>query len=147
MGIDLSLFWRLYSWIHFPLIRRAAKRQARMKQSIPIAAHTPVTPRPNTWVAIQTIPMRKPPHADETYHKGEVYVTGTAADAAGHNGEAEENLCSSCDAECPMRPRSMTCGSFVNRWMMEPDRMAHRYAGCQNDSCTDQADIFCKTFS
>ena len=36
LGIDLSLFWRLYSWIHFPLIRRAAKRQARMKQSIPV---------------------------------------------------------------------------------------------------------------
>ena len=67
------------------------------------------------------------PHADETYHKGEVYVTGTAADAAGHNGEAEENLCSSCDAECDAA-KIDHLWSFVNRWMMEPDRM---YTGMQ----------------
>ena len=86
------------------------------------------------------------PHTDETYHKGEVYVTGTAADAAGHNGEAEENLCSSCDAECD-------AAKIDHLWVIckQVDDGArqdvYRYAGCQNDSCTDQADIFCKTFS
>ena len=85
------------------------------------------------------------PHADETYHKGEVYVTGTAADAA-ITVKLKKISSSSCDAECDAT-RSITRGSFVNRWMMEPDRMYTRYAGCQNDSCTDQADIFCKTFS
>ena len=49
-----------YSWIHFPLIRRAAKRQARMKQSTSMAIHTPVTPRFRILVAIQTIPIRRP---------------------------------------------------------------------------------------
>ena len=75
------------------------------------------------------------PHADETYHKGEVYVTGTAADAAGHNGEAEENLCSSCDAECDV-------AKIDHLWVIckQVDDGAgqdvYRYAGCQNDSCT-----------
>ena len=86
------------------------------------------------------------PHADETYHKGEVYIPGTAADAAGHNGKAEENLCSSCDAECD-------AAKIDHLWVIceQMDDGAgqdvYRYAGCQNDSCTDQADIFCKTFS
>lgn len=117
-----------------------------MKQSIPIAAHTPVTPRPNTWVAIQTIPMRKPHMPMRLTIREKFTSPEPAADAAGHNGKAEENLCSSCDAECD-------AAKIDHLWVIckQVDDGAgqdvYRYAGCQNDSCTDQADIFCKTFS
>ncbi len=39
------------------------------------------------------------PHTEDAYHKGEIYVSGAAADASGHYCEAEEDLCGSSDAK------------------------------------------------